>query len=202
MSMDVLGAVIQVVTGQDLETAMRQRVFTPLGMTRTTFRPDAGLLAKGPKIHTRNAEGKLVEDQVWARIGSPQFASGGGGLFSTLHDYARFAQMLLNNGELDGHRVLGRKTVEIMCSNQISHLETGGWVPAGFGFGVRVQPDDLHSASAIRSPGAFGWDGAATTFVSMDPKERLFVLLMMQHVPYNEDRIFDRFENTIYGALK
>jgi CubicO group peptidase (beta-lactamase class C family) len=160
------------------------------------------MLAKAAKIQKRTPEGKFVEDQIWAQRGSPPFPSGGGGLFSTLHDYARFAQMLLNNGELDGHRVLGRKTVEIMSSNQIAHLETGGWVPAGFGFGVRVQPDDAHSASAIRSAGAFGWDGAATTFVSMDPKERLFVLLLMQHVPYNEDRIFDRFENTVYGALK
>lgn len=200
---DILGAVIEAVTGQDLETAMRERVLGPLGMTHTTFRPDAGLRARLATIHHRTPAGTLEPDIAWTQLGSTAFPSGGGGLVSTLHDYARFGQMLLDGGELDGVRILGRKTVELMTGNQIAHLPPGGpWTPPGFGFGVRVQTSDAHTAKALGSPGAFGWDGAVSTYVSMDPKERVLLIVLLQHAPYNEDGIFEKFTDTAYQALE
>ena len=201
--MDVLGAIIEVVTGQDLETAMRQRIMAPLGMTRTTFAPSAAEQANLPVIYHRTPNGTLEKDEVWTQRGTLEFPSGGGGLYSTLHDYARFGQMLLDGGEFEGVRILGRKTVEMMTSNQIGFLGApGGWTPTEFGFGVRVRPENSEREKALGSPGTFGWDGAATTWVSIDPKERVLLLMFMQHSTYNEDRIFERFQNTAYGAIE
>jgi CubicO group peptidase (beta-lactamase class C family) len=173
-------------------------------MTRTTFRPSAAISASTATIHHRTPAGGLEKDAFWTGMGTLEFPSGGGGLFSTLHDYARFAQMLLNGGELDGARVLGPKTVEMMRSNQIAyiHMPESAFVPPGFGFGVRVWPADAHKAPALGSPGEFGWDGAATTYVSMDPKEHVLLLLLMQHVPFDEGGIFEKFEDTAYQALE
>jgi CubicO group peptidase (beta-lactamase class C family) len=202
VNMDVLGAVVEVVTGKDFETAMRERVLQPLGMTHTTFRPDDKALAQLATIEHRTTDGKLEKDDYWTSLGTVEFPSGGSGLFSTLHDYARFGQMLLNGGELDGVRVLGRKTVEMMSTDEIARVKPGSiWTPPEFGFGVRVRPEDARTAGALGSPGEFGWDGAATTFVSMDPKEHVLLLLLMQHVPWNEGGIFEKFEDTAYQAL-
>ena len=199
---DILGAVIEVVTGQDLQAAMQARVLGPLGMKQTTFRPDAALLARLAMIHHRTPAGTLELDQYWGQVGEPNFLSGGGGLFSNLHDYVRFAQMLLNGGELDGVRILGRKTVELMTSNQIAHLDTTlAWTPPAFGFGVRIRPSQ-NQAGALGSIGEFGWDGACTTYVSIDPKERMVLLVLLQHAPYNEGGIFQRYSNTVYQALE
>lgn len=199
---DVLGAVIEVVTGQDLETAMRERVLTPLGMMHTTFRPDEKMRAEIATIHHRTPAGPLAKDDFWTGMGTLSFPSGGGGLFSTLHDYARFGQMLLNGGELDGVRVLGRKTVELMTSDHTSQVSgRDEWTPPAFGFGVRVQTADAHTANALGSPGAFGWEGIVSTYVSMDPKEHVLLIALLQHAPFDEDRIFEKFANTAYQAL-
>ena len=200
---DLLGAVIEVVTGQDLETAMRERVLAPLGMTHTTFRPDPALLARLAKIHHRTAAGPLAADESTNQVGNTAFPSGGGGLYSTLHDYARFGQMLLNGGQLGGVRILGRKTVEMMTSNQVMHLDMNRpGVPAGFGFGVKVRPVDAHAAGSLGATGEFGWNGLATTYVSMNPQDHVLLLMLMQHAPWNEDAIFDKFANTAYQALE
>jgi CubicO group peptidase (beta-lactamase class C family) len=204
VNMDVLGAVIEVVTGQDLETAMRQRVMIPLGMNHTTFRLSADVRAHLATIYHRTPAGALEKDAFWTDLGTVAFPSGGGGLFSTLHDCARFGQMLLNGGELGGRRVLGRKTVEMMTSNQIAHLAAppGAWMPAGFGFGVRVRPADAHTAGTLGSPGEFGWEGSACTYISMDPGEKMLLIVLLQHVPYDEDGILEKFADTAYQALK
>ncbi len=123
-------------------------------------------------------------------------------MISTLHDYARFAQMLLNGGELDGARVLGRKTVELMSSNQIASLTPRpAGAPAGFGFGVQVGVAAADTAAGLYSPGQFGWGGAAGTHVIIDPRERLFALLLIQHSPGSEDGIQQKFSNIVYQAL-
>jgi CubicO group peptidase (beta-lactamase class C family) len=111
--------------------------------------------------------------------------------------------MLLNAGELGGKRVLGRKTVEMMTSNQIAHLVAppGAWAPPGFGFGVRVRLADGHTSGSLGSPGEFGWEGAACTYVSMDPREKMLLIVLLQHVPYDQDGILERFADTAYQAL-
>lgn len=203
VNMDVLGAVVEAVTGQDLETAMRQRLFQPLHMTHTTFREDDYVRSHLATIHHRTPAGVLEKDNSMTDLGTLAFPSGGGGLFSTLHDYARFGQMLVNGGELGGVRVLGRLTVQMMTTNQIAHLGSGDrWTPVAFGFGVRIRPADEHAAKAIGSTGEFGWDGLATTYVSMNPKERMLIMVLLQHAPWDEDGIFERFENTAYQAVE
>ena len=204
ISTDLLGALIEKITGQSLADAMQERVFAPLGMNHTGFAPPPGLVLA--KIHGHDAAGRLVE-VAGPTIPRPPgaFLSGGGGLYSTLHDYARFAQMLLNGGELGGVRILGRKTVELMTSNQVDYLNPrpkNRWVPPGFGFGVRVRRDRADEADSLGSPGQYGWEGIVTTCVSLDPRERLFVLLLLQHQPYDEGGVFEKFTNTVYQALE
>jgi CubicO group peptidase (beta-lactamase class C family) len=124
-------------------------------------------------------------------------------MFSTAGDYARFAQMLLNQGELDGVRILGRKTVELMTSNHLNHLPrvTHEFSEAdGFGLGVYVRLD-LAKSNQLGSAGTFGWSGAATTNAVMDPQEKLVAILMAQHFPFNENDLFWHVTTLTYGAL-
>jgi CubicO group peptidase (beta-lactamase class C family) len=131
------------------------------------------------------------------------FDEGGGGLFSTLRDYTRFAQMLLNGGELEGVRVLSRKSIELMSANHVTHLPPANdpWTPPGFGFGVSVRIDGAYAANSLGSPGQYGWQGYATTYFTVDPRERMIALLLVQHQPYNEGGLFESFANTVYGAM-
>jgi CubicO group peptidase (beta-lactamase class C family) len=152
-------------------------------------------------------DGKLEPTPDLYRFPTPDgggVMSGGGGLFSTAADYARFAQMLLNGGELDGTRILGRKTVELMSTNSLGNLANPhpGQAPElGFGLGVRIITD-LGQNRFLGSPGMFGWDGAATTLYWIDPKERMVSILITQHRPYNEDDIFATFMNGVYAAVE
>lgn len=203
LSTDVLGAFVEKLTGRPLEQVMRERIFLPLGMTRTGFRPPVG--APLAKLHRRDESGKLVAIPSFIAPARGTFVEAGGGLYSTLHDYARFAQMLLNGGELDGARLLGRKAVELMRSNHVEYLNPRAknrWVPPGFGFGVRVRRDRADEFESLGSPGQFGWEGILTTYVSIDPRERMFLLLMLQHQPYDEGGVFEKFANTVYQALE
>ncbi|WP_051277802.1 serine hydrolase domain-containing protein [Solimonas flava] len=199
---DLLGIVIERVTGQSLEAAMRARVLAPLGMRHTGFTPPAGVpLAR---MYGETADGRLTPIASPVHTG-PGLQSGGGGLYSTLHDYARFAQMLLDDGQLDGVRILGRKTVETMRSNQVGYLNPrprDRFVPQGFGFGVRVRLDDAGMSDALGTPGSFGWEGVTTTYVSIDPKERLLMIVMTQRQPFDAKMLFERFSNTVYQALE
>lgn len=206
ISIDLLGAIVEQASGLRLDRYFQQRILGPLGMRDTGFgvAPEkAGRLAK---TYQRGADGALAESPslsgTVATDGSG-LLSGGGGLRSTAADYARFAQMLLNGGELDGVRVLSRKTVELMTANHIAHLADPhpfNRGELGFGLGVRMV-NDLGRSPTLGSTGMFGWDGAATTLVWMDPKERTVAILLMQHFPYNQDDVFDYFVNGVYSAL-
>ena len=123
-------------------------------------------------------------------------------MFSTAGDYARFAQMLVNGGELDGVRILGRKMVELMTVNHLpdAHPRTDDGGADGFGLGVSVRLD-LAKSNQPGSVGQFGWSGAATTHVVMDPKEKLVAILMAQHFPFNENNLFADFTTMTYAAL-
>ena len=129
------------------------------------------------------------------------FFSGGGGLVSTASDYLRFCQMLLNKGELDGVRLLGRKTVEIMCSN---HLPAGVYLdqdPAfGFGLGGAVILD-LAQGQVLGSNGLWWWGGAANTKFWIDPQEELIGILMLQLMSNEPNTIEPDFRNLVYQAL-
>lgn len=204
---DILGAVIEAVSGQSFEEFIQARICGPLGMKDTSFDVPPEKMSRLAKIHSNGPDGKLVEVQDF--LGSyPErgrgIPCGGAGLFSTVGDYARFAQMLGNGGELDGHRILGRKTVELMTSNQLQSLTDASHAfsrAKGFGLGVEVQLD-LGRSGQLSTPGQFGWYGAATTYCQIDPREKLVAVVFAQHFPFNQHDFFAHFANAYYQALR
>jgi CubicO group peptidase (beta-lactamase class C family) len=206
ISIDLLGAIVEKASGQSLATFFAERIFQPLGMVDSGFSVPAAKATRMAKTYSRGTDGRLQPQPPLSGTESREgavFFSGGGGLRSTAADYARFAQMLLNGGQLDGRRLLSRKSVELMRSNHIAHLADPHPFASphlGFGLGVRMVTD-LGRSPLLGSPGMFGWDGAATTMVWMDPKERIVAIILTQHLPYNEDDIFATFVNGYNAAL-
>lgn len=206
VNVDVLGAVVEKVSGQSLDRFLQERIFGPLGLRDTGFWVPEEKRSRLAVVHQRAAAGRLEPAPLFPGTDATPaggLLSGGGGLYSTAADYARFAQMLLNGGRLDDVRLLSRKTVELMRQNHIAHLADPHpfqtpWL--GFGFGVRINTAP-GAGPLLGSPGVFGWDGAATTLVQMDPQERTVAILLVQHFPYNQDDIFATFINGWNAAL-
>jgi len=181
-STDILGRIIEVVSGKPLGAFLTERILAPLQMAETGFHTadaNAGRLAEAFPTDPWNGD----KVQLFNMLEKPVMESGGGGLVSTTMDYARFAQMLLNGGSLDGVRIIGRKTLHLMASN---HLGPGVKIdsplmPAGHGFGLgfAVRTHD-GLAPFPGSLGEFFWSGMAGTFFWIDPKEDLFAVFMMQ----------------------
>jgi CubicO group peptidase (beta-lactamase class C family) len=203
---DVLGYLVEVVSGQKFEDFLQQRIFAPLKMTDTAFYVPETKTARMAKIYELGPDGKLRPAKAILNSyhGPGQgFPSGGGGLYSTIDDYARFGQMLLNGGCLDGQQILGRKTVELMTVNHLNHLarQTHIWSESdGFGLGGSVRLD-LAKGNSLGSIGQFGWSGAATTYFNLDPKEKTLALLFVQHFPHNQHGIFGKFSTLFYQSL-
>ena len=204
-SIDVLGYIIQLASDMPFEDFLQERVFTPLGMVDTAFWVPPEKADRLAEIYGPAKGGGLkpLDEPLTSRYFKPPRApSGGGGLVSTVSDYLRFGQMLLNQGELDGVRLLGRKTVEWMLQN---HLPTG--IPAkgdpanGFGLGgsVLLYPGLSHLPGSV---GKFGWSGAANTRWWIDPAEDLQCLLMTQYMPAWAFPIADDFAQLAYQALE
>ncbi len=179
-SVDVLGRLVEVVSGKMFDDLLEQRLFVPLGMKDTGFLVPQEKMSRLAKIYERSAAGKLEErkDPNPRSLGAPhspgkRMPSGGGGLFSTIGDYARFGQMLLNDGRLEGKQFLGRKTIELMRVNHLSHMDPPliNPEPLGFGLGGSVVTD-LALTSAPGSIGTLGWAGYATTSIEMDFHEK------------------------------
>jgi CubicO group peptidase (beta-lactamase class C family) len=208
-AIDVLGYLVEVISGLSLDTFLEERIFRPLGMVDTAFfvpEEKAGRLAT---LYEYSEEAKQLL-RVDAAVSSqlPSFLSGGGGLVSTVHDYARFAQMLVNGGELDGVRLLSPKTVALMEMNHApaqvlpygfreNDLYHAGY---GYGLGMRVLMDVSQSGIA-GSVGEFGWDGAFGTYFWIDRKEALYGLMMLQHQPHAYYPIAQQFKVLTYQAL-
>jgi CubicO group peptidase (beta-lactamase class C family) len=157
---------------------------------------------------SRVAKTYTVKDGTLSETSMPELNSattvpyGGMGLYSTIGDYARFGQMLLNGGELDGVRLLSRKTVELMTGNHLSTLKVPTIDPNGaygFGLGGSVRLD-VAKGGIPGSPGQFGWDGAASTYFRMDPKERLVTLLFQQYMPFDQPSL-ELFSTLVYQAI-
>jgi CubicO group peptidase (beta-lactamase class C family) len=203
---DVLGALIERVSGKRFGAFLEERIFRPLGMKDTGFDVPPEKMNRLAKTYKHGADGKFVEAESLIST-SPEagqgIEAGGAGIFSTAGDYARFAQMLLNGGTLERHRILGRKTVELMTANHMLTLPNGQAAARqkGFGFGVEMTTD-LGRLSTPSSIGQFGWYGAATTYCQIDPKEHLVAIALVQHFPYNEHNFFSKFTTGYYQALK
>ena len=202
-STDVLGRIIEVVSGKSLGAFLTERILAPLQMAETAFHTgeeNAGRLAEAFPTDPWNGD----KVQLFNMLEKPVMESGGGGLVSTTMDYARFCQMLLNGGELDGTRIVGRKTLELMASD---HLAPGVKVdsplmPAGHGFGLGFAVRTHQGMAPFPgSRGQFFWSGMAGTFFFIDPAEDLFTVFMMQG-PGQREYIRAVLRDLVYAAVE
>ena len=195
IGMDVQGALIERLTGQSLPDFMHARIFGPLGMADTAFHtpPDKAHRLAALYLKAGDAPLTAIANPLRPDCDTPPaLAIGGGGLVSTVGDYARFAQMLLNKGELDGRRILSSDAATLMMSNHLPDalMEKGFTaghqrIRPGFGFGFNgVVITDPQAASLPVGQGTYHWDGAAGTFFWIDPANDLLFVAMTQHLSY------------------
>jgi CubicO group peptidase (beta-lactamase class C family) len=195
---DTLGRIVEVASAQPLDRFMRERIFAPLGMKDTYFVGTQDRAPLVPLVYQRSAKG-LMPQPASGQGPSGVYFGGGGGLVSTAEDYVRFAQMLLNGGQLDGHRLLGRPTVDLMRSVHVPDTFPGRPAGRAFGLSVQVVTDPVAAGYSV-SPGSYGWIGAWGTHSWMDPKERLVGIMMVQ--TSNPNRQTDRdFETAVMQAI-
>jgi CubicO group peptidase (beta-lactamase class C family) len=200
LSVDVLGRLVEVWSGMPLDQFFRTRIFTPLGMRDSGFELPADRAGRLVTLHSET-DGKLTPSHEPQGRSHPDFPirkvtyfSGGGGTSGTTADYARFLQLFLNGGELDGVRLLGRKTVEMMLTNQIPRLQP----PFGLGFALETSENDFRTPLTL---GSFEWGGAFSTTYWADPKERL-VALIYTNVLGSTAGLGDQFKVLVYSALR
>lgn len=201
-STDVLGRIIEVVSGQSLGAFLTERILAPLQMAETAFHTpeaNAGRLAEAFAADPWNGD----KVQLFNMLEKPAMESGGGGLVSTTMDYARFCQMLLNGGTLDGNRIIGRKTLELMASDHLTpNVKVDSpLMPAGHGFGLGFAVRTQRGVAPFPgSPGQFFWSGMAGTFFFIDPAEDLFTVFMMQG-PGQREYIRNLLRDLVYAAV-
>jgi CubicO group peptidase (beta-lactamase class C family) len=198
---DVLGRIVEISSGQPLDQFLTQRLFEPLGMKDTGFfaRPDNQ--ARLVTLYQRGADGTLQKAANQQGLSSTTYFAGSGGMVTTAEDYAQFAQMLLNGGELNGRRYLGPRTVQLMSTNHTGDRVNGqfGRPAAGMGFGLGVQiVEDPAMAGLRQSKGSWGWAGAYGTNVNIEPAEKMVTIILMQTAtgPLQRD-----FENAVFQAI-
>jgi CubicO group peptidase (beta-lactamase class C family) len=191
---DVLGHLVAVISGQPFDEFLEQRIIRPLGMVDTAFDVPPGKLSRLAANYRPGEGGRLeiIDDPANSRYAKKRpIASGGGGLVSTASDYVRFCRMMLNKGELDGERLLGRKTVELMTSNHLRgdmaamgqpRFSESTYEGIGFGLGFSVMLDPA-KAQILGTPGEYAWGGVASTAFWIDPAEDMAVLLFTQLMP-------------------
>ena len=200
---DILGCVVERASGIPLDQFIRTRITEPLGMKDTFFFIPPEKRQRLTAVYMADSTGRVHRAQN-GPLGQGDYVegprrnfSGGAGLLSTARDYARFLQMLLNGGELDGARILSPKTVDVMTSNQVGTLYN--WIP-GQGFGLAFYTIDRVGADGLASVGSWGWSGAYSTMYKVDPKERLVMTFMIQQFPYGAEAAA-RFPTLVYQAL-
>jgi len=215
MATDVCGRVIEVVSGQTLGAYLAEHVTDPLGMSETGFwaRPDQHERLAANYVATPDEKLFLIDDPAKSPMKeAPVFEGGGGGMVSTIGDYLRFCQGLLNGGELDGQRVIGRKTLDYATRNHLPGGQTVAdmWLAEtfaeaqmtgmGFGLGFSVLTDPIANR-VVASEGEFAWGGAASTGFWVDREEDLAVVFMTQQVPSSQYPLRRELRNVVYGAL-
>jgi CubicO group peptidase (beta-lactamase class C family) len=215
MSVDVLGRIVEIVSGMPFDRFIEERITKPLGMRDTAFYVNAAQAPRVAESQIDPATGKRpmfdeVADLTKEKV---KFFSGGGGMLSTASDYARFCQMLVNGGELDGVRLLSPKTLTVMASDQLppeasrvamlSATQDMAPIPElgqSFGLGFAVRTAQGHSP-VPGSVGDYFWSGAAGTYFWIDPQEKMYAVMMLQ-MPFIESGHYRRaMRETVYGAL-
>jgi CubicO group peptidase (beta-lactamase class C family) len=191
VSTDILGRLIEVISGQPFDKFLEERLIRPLGMADTGFHVPSEKVSRLAACYVRGPDGRpaLQDDPESSRfLRAPAAPSGGGGLVSTARDYLRFCALMLGRGSIDGTRLLGRKTVELMTMNHLNGDMAAMGQPRfsettyhgiGFGLGFSVMLDSA-KAQIVGTPGEFSWGGMASTAFWIDPKEELAVVMMTQ----------------------
>jgi CubicO group peptidase (beta-lactamase class C family) len=212
LSTDVLGRVVEVASGMTLDAFFRERIFKPLAMNDTSFEVPESKWSRFATVYSPNGATGIRPmkdpESFGNTVMSPNayykapktYYSGGAGLASTAHDYARFAQMLLNGGALDGARLLSPKSIELMTADHTADLGGGNLIGpgGGFGLGFRVTTD-LAAGQTLGSEGMYGWSGIYGTNFWVDPKERLIAVMMVQRYP--GATVSNAFQPLVYQAI-
>lgn len=203
VSTDVIGHLVEVLSGQSLGDFLQQHVFEPLKMRDTGFHVPEEKWGRLAKLYTANPKNGQTVHMVQEPLGdfksNPAFQSGGGGITSTILDYYRFAQMLLNKGELDGVRILAPKTVEYMTTNHLP--ENVAYSPGeGYGLAISVTTDPRH-LGVMASKGNYGWAGLASTYFRIDPVENLIMIGTTQYIPPNGNPLRDDLRTAVYQSI-
>jgi CubicO group peptidase (beta-lactamase class C family) len=201
---DLLGCIVEKVSGQSLASFVQSRILGPLRMTSTWFFPPASARRRMTTVYAWTPDGLVratdgPPGQGHYLDGPKQDYAGGAGLVSTAGDYARFLQMLANGGSLDGHRILGPRTVALMTTNQLPDSLFGGGLGFGLGFEILEDPG---RAAQYGNPGRFGWGGAYATVYWVDPKDDLVVTFMTQLLPAGPFDLADRLRAMVYQAIR
>ncbi len=198
---DVLGRLVEVVSGQTLGTFLQREIFGPLGMVDTGFAVPASQQHRIAEAFAHDPDGGVPMKLINPRE-VPALESGGGGLMSTAMDYARFLQCLRNGGELDGYRLLGRHTLAFMTADHLGEIPIdGGLLPPGHGFGLGFAVRLATGESPVPgSVGTYHWSGIGGTSFFVDPAQDLYALLLTQ-APNQRDHYRQLFRNLVYAAL-
>ena len=214
VSTDVCGHLVEKLSGQALDEFVRERITAPLGMADSGFHVGEDAQERFAACYQHRPPGgfQLQDDPARSRyLRCPAFLSGGGGMVGTIDDYHRFARMLLGKGELDGVRLLGRKTVEYMTANHLPgncdlaamgqpvFTETS-YEGIGFGLGFSVVVDPA-AANVLDSPGEFAWGGAASTYFWVDPVEEVIAVFLTQLLPSSTYPLRRELKTLVYQAL-
>lgn len=207
LSIDVLGRLVEVVSGKPLDTFFKERIIKPLGMVDTGFHVPQEKWDRLTTLYTLNEDKTTIKRHP----GPPQesykkpatLLLGGAGLVSTTMDYARFVQMLLNGGELDGVRLLSRKTVELMSTDHLGDMPVvSPTLPLGYGFGLTFAVNrGVGHTGIIGSMGEYNWGGAAGTSFWIDPKEQMIGVFMIQILPSTDLTYRKEFKQLAYQAI-
>ena len=214
LNMDVLGRIVEVASGQELDEYFNQYVFQPLGMTDTYFNIPKNKQERLISIFSKDEKGQLINIRPGGLAGNPQYPlladnqhyAGGGGLSSTAVDYARFIYALENDGRYNNYQLLSRKSIEIMTADQlIIQNEQGNGISKlpgiTFGLGFMVHGEESKSLNA-KSPGTYEWGGYFNTKFFIDPKEDLIFVGMTQIVPFDRPDFWERLYAIIYSTLE
>ena len=198
---DVLGRLVEVVSGQTLGTFLQREIFEPLGMVDTGFAVPPTQQHRIAEAFAHDPDGGVPMKLINPRE-VPALESGGGGLMSTAMDYARFLQCLRNGGELDGYRLLGRHTLAFMTADHLGDIPIdGGLLPPGHGFGLGFAVRLATGESPVPgSVGTYHWSGIGGTSFFVDPAQDLYALLLTQ-APNQRDHYRQLFRNLVYAAL-
>jgi len=202
LNTDLLGCLVEVISGKPLDEYFKVNIFEPLGMKDTYFTVPLEKSSRMPKVYTENAENQIIPWDPTFRNLDPNYPlfprtyfSGGAGLSASTFDYAIFLQMLVNGGVYNGKQILGRRTIELMTSPQIAVGNDN------FGLGFRITSKKSADLNMF-SEGTYSWGGYYGTSYYVDPKEKLIILIMTQHTPNSHGDFNQKVENIIYSSLK